>query len=249
MNRSTAGIQVGHSALFRSIDGLRNRLTHTSDPVELVFPAREEEYSPLLRMTDEIIATVTELKATVLSIHSPPVRMADDDFSEVAAVLAGLAASIGATSITLHPSKCMNSHERVNLQLSALKNLRLARDQTTVTLAVETLAHRKCLFTEDEIIDFSLPMVLDTTHLGWAVSYDVFERYSDSIVTIHLSERTEHSQHQRIGDGSMSFVDHIVSTGWKGSIILEYWPWRWKCYAEDTAKVREGVATASQREN
>lgn len=232
-------IRIGHSALFRTLDGLRARLTHTSEPTELVFPAREEEYQPLLGQLDEIAGCLSHHQPGILSIHAPPLRLESDSFVDDALGLARLAERVGASSVTFHPTKCRRLNGWEQTQAAALDNLRRARDRTPVALAVETLGHGRCLLLDDEIATLGLPMVLDTTHVGHERSIEMLHRHFDSIRTIHLSERTEHAMHQRIGPACLGFVGLLLDTGWAGSLVLEYWPWRWACYAEDIARIRE----------
>ena len=82
-------------------------------------------------------------------------------------------------------------------------------------------------------------MVLDTTHCGWEVSERILRHYGPNIRTIHLSERTHEALHQRVGQASFEFVALLVESGWAGNLVLEYWPWRWNCYAEDVPRVRK----------
>lgn len=239
MKSESIPLHIGHSALFRSLDGLKSRLSHCSDPIELVFPARRDENMALFACIDSISAAVIESGVRVMSVHAPPLEMAFPGFLDDAAVLARLAESVGASAVTLHPSRWLNGDGRDNRQSDALENLRKAQNETPVTLAVETLAHSKCLFTDEEIAGFELPMVLDTTHIGWDRSRMLARRCRDRIVTVHLSEHTESADHQRIGQASLEFVDFLMGIGWTGNIVLEYWPWRWKCYGEDILKIKD----------
>ena len=241
-NRST--LRTGHSALFRNINGLRNRLESSSSPLELVFPNRPDEQTALISRLEDISACVRQRNRQVLSIHAPRVEMDSDDFPGRALEFARLAEMLGAQSVTFHPSKCMEPEFRLGRQAAALGNLSQAQDQTDVKLSVETLAHKKCLFYPEEIVRFDLPMVLDTSHVGWHASYDLISRHTGRIVTVHLSECVDGVQHQRITERSLEFIDYLVEIGWSGNVVLEYWPWRWEYYAGDVAVVNKRLAAA-----
>lgn len=234
-------IRVGHSALFRSIDGLRALLGKSHEPLELDFPAREDELQNLLSRIDDITAILRNYSGTILSIHAHPVEMDSDEFIGQALELARVAEAAGAESITFHPSKSMKKEERDRRRPGAVENIRAAQVRTPITLAVETLGHSKCLFNPDEIMEHNLPMVLDTTHVGWKASYRILESYNSRIVTIHLSERTEHTQHQPITEQSLVFIDRLLQTGWQGNLILEYWPWRWGLYSKDVERIEKHI--------
>ena len=244
-------IRIGHSALFRTTEGLRAWLSRSHEPLELVFPAREDEYLPLLGQLDDIAECAAGYVPGILSLHAPPLVMEADGFVTDALALARLAERIGAGSVTLHPSKCRRGDGLSALQRTAVENIRRAQGETLVTLAVETLGHRRCLLNEDEIAASGLPMVLDTTHVGWDRSIRILGGYGRSIRTIHLSERTDESHHQPIGKASFDFVSLLSRTGWTGSLILEYWPWRWRSYAQDVPRLRSAVdrIAATRREN
>lgn len=227
--------------MFRSADGLRARLEKSSAPLEIDFPAREDELKRILSQIDEVIDALQSSRYPILSIHAHPVEMDSEEFIGQALELARIAEAAGAGSITFHPSKSMRKEERDRRRPRAVENIRAAQEKTPVTLAVETLGHSKCLFDPEEIMEYALPMVLDTTHAGWKASYRLLESYSPRIVTIHLSERTEQSQHQPITEQSLEFVDHLLDIGWKGNLILEYWPWRWGLYARDVEKIEERI--------
>lgn len=235
-------IRVGHSALFWSLGKLRERLAHCNCPVELDFPAREECWPSLLERADEITDCVCASGAKVLSVHAPPVKMDGDGFVETALQLARLADSLGASSVTFHPSKCGKAEDRESRQARAVANIRSAQARTKIALAVETLAHNRCLLSGDEIVEHGLPMVLDTTHVGWEKSGRLLARYADRIVTIHLSERTPEAHHQPVTERALEFVDHLRAAGWLGNVILEYWPWRWQLYDRDVALIRKRLA-------
>ena len=238
-------IQIGHSALFRTPEGLSNRLAHSSEPVELVFPAREDEYLPLLNQLDEIAERALLHDPGVLSIHAPPLRMDSGEFPETALSLARLAETLGARSVTFHPTKCRRIDGFEAVRAASVANIRRAQERTAVALSVETLGHRRCILDEDDISRFGLPMVLDTTHVGWEASARILREYHPHIRMIHLSERTADAHHQRIGQSSFDFVAKLVETGWSGSVILEYWPWRWRCYPEDVATLAHIVMLSS----
>lgn len=232
---------MGHSALFRSIEGLRALLARSHEPLELDFPAREDELEGLLSRIDEITAILGAYRGVILSVHAHPVEMDSEEFMEQALELARVAESAGAGSITFHPSKSMKKEERDRRRPAAVDNLRKVQTMTPVTLAVETLGHSKCIFDPEEIMQYGLPMVLDTTHVGWKASYRLLESYSKQIVTIHLSERTEHAQHQPITEQSLAFIDHLLDTGWEGNLVLEYWPWRWGLYSGDVERIEKHI--------
>ncbi len=244
MDETLLRIRIGHSALFKTIDGLRAWLSRSNEPLELVFPAREDEYRPLLAQMDDIAECALGYSPGILSIHASPLPMEDDDFPSSALAFARLAERVGAGSVTLHPSKCRRGEDLETLQTTALENLRAAQDRTPVTLAVETLGHRRCLLAEDEIAAFDLPMVLDTTHVGWDASARIVDSYMHGIRTIHLSERTSDAHHQPIGQASFDFVAMLSEGGWTGNLILEYWPWRWRRYEEDVPRLRQALALA-----
>lgn len=238
VNETFPQIRIGHSALFRTLEGLGRGLSHSVEPIELVFPAREDEYLPLLAQLDDIAECASRYVPRILSVHAPPLPMEADEFPETALHLARLAEKVGACSVTFHPSKCRRGDGLEALQTAAVDNIRRAQDRTPVALTVETLGHRRCLLNEDEIVHFGLPMVLDTTHVGWNESARILRSYGPDIRTIHLSERTEEAMHQRIGQASFDFITLLVDSGWAGNMVLEYWPWRWHCYAEDVPRVR-----------
>lgn len=244
--KANTNIFVGHSALIKTVDGLRSRLMHASSPIELVFPNRCEEETPPLDRIDEIAKCISETCTQVLSIHAPALEMDCDEFIDQALRLARLAEMTHAASVTLHPSKCFNAEVRPGRQTAALRNLKLAQAQTDIILALETLGHGKCLHTCPEIMESGAPMVLDTTHIGWEASYNVLSRYADKIVTIHLSERTEESQHLPVEKKSLDFVEHLCGIGWRGNIILEYWPWRSGYYTGDIEKVKERICLTKE---
>lgn len=242
VDQKLSRIRIGHSALFRKIEGLHSWLSRSNEPLELVFPAREDEYLPLMERLEDIATCAEGYSPGILSIHAPPLTMESEDFCDAALSIARLAERVRARSVTFHPSKCRREDGLSTYQKIAVDNIRRAQDATPVTLAVETLGHRRCLLNEDEIAALGLPMVLDTTHVGWDRSNKILRGYASAITTIHLSERTAEAQHQPVGEASFEFVSMLRRSGWTGNLVLEYWPWRWRCYADDVPRLRKILA-------
>ena len=74
--------------------------------------------------------------------------------------------------------------------LSVVENIRHLQERTRVVIAMETFWDTKRILTPDQIMNESMPMVLDTSRLPKSEITWVIESYHTHIVNLHLSAVT-----------------------------------------------------------
>lgn len=110
----------------------------------------------------------------------------------------------------------------------ALQNLRRVEKETGSRgiFSIETFSGSKRIFHPREIMDFKLPMTLDTSHIHDREEImDIVNQYHEQIRTVHLSALVEGEQHQPIDAFCVKVVERLKELHWPGNIILEYLPW------------------------
>jgi len=151
-----------------------------------------------------------------------------------------LAERLGAETVTVHPNR--SKKPRQEHQQTARRHLAEVQRRTTVILSVETFEGKGRIFTIQEIIDFGLPMTLDTSHIREDKQIiKIIESYRHNIPVVHLSARNEREQHLPVDRFCLDVVRYLVRLGWAGNIVLEYLPDYHDQLRPDIEKVRRVV--------
>ncbi len=156
-------------------------------PIELALPYKLDDFLTGMDRLDALAAYIHEKGVVVNTVHATQGRLCDDRFMSWALPTMTFAEKIGALVVVFHPES-VRKLDKPNLQVVALNNLKALQRLTSVTVAVETFGNAKRIITPEEMIEFRLPMVLDTSHLFQQRIFTVIEQYSRGIVAVHLSE-------------------------------------------------------------
>ena len=231
-------MQLGARVSFDQVDELESHFEGVDFPVELALPYRVHEFLPIAGRMAEVLDFIRGKGIQVQSIHAAQGNLAADDCFAWAQPALWLADELGARCVTFHPSQT-NRDQRLNAQTLAKRHLRqLQRDHQAVA-AIETFGGSRRIFHPEEIVQFGLPMVLDTAHLHEDERIlKLIKDYHRSIPTVHLSARGDGEHHLPVDAFCLDVVALLSDLDWGGGVILEYLPWHHYRVRDDLAILR-----------
>ncbi len=215
-------IKFGIRQSFDRIEQIEDRYANITAPVEVALPYYWGIYEPVRKHLSKIAEKIKSYGTEVLSIHAVQAPITDEQFMVWGKEIADFSKALGTRTITLHPN---NVNKDGSTQEKALRNLEyftsLYKDE--IVFCVETFEGKRRVFTPDEIVEFNLPMTLDTAHIRdnkkiWKLLKD----YKQNIKNIHLSAKDENKQHLPIDSFCKEVVNYIIESRWDGNVVLEY---------------------------
>ena len=233
-------IQVGGRVGFNEVQEIPERFRDVDFPVELALPWRYELWETAQAQFDHMLESLGSLSLNVISVHATQGWISKDSFLEWGLKTCHLAGRLDAETVTVHPNRSKKPRE--GHQQAALRHLAEVQRQTTVILSVETFEGKGRIFTIREVMDFGLPMTLDTSHIREDKQIiEIIESYRRNIPVVHLSARNELKQHLPVDRFCLDLVQYLVRLGWAGNIVLEYLPDFHDQLRADVEKVRRIV--------
>ena len=191
--------------------------------IELALPYRMEDFFAGQEELPLLAAAVAEAGCVVQSVHAPQGRLADPVFHNWASATARFAEAVGADVVVFHPENSKKA-SRLDQQILALQNIKRLHKATTRYIAIETFGGPKRILTPEEIGNFRISMVLDTSHLFPERTMDIIEKYHYHISAVHLSEPRDGRQHMPVEGFGYQVLDMLRAKGWDGIVTLEYLP-------------------------
>jgi sugar phosphate isomerase/epimerase len=202
-------------------------------PIELAFP---QDLAEFLKDKDHLADVERQVKGyevPVYSVHAPDGHLADGNFIDWAGKAVQFAEAVGSGIMVLHPEAAAPDSGDLD-HLSVVENIRHLQERTQVVIAMETFWDKKRILTPDQIMNASMPMVLDTSRLPKSEIMWVIETYHTHIVNLHLSAVTrDHGlkgiakQYQPVERDNfcLDLLDRLQELEWDGVVTLEYMPW------------------------
>jgi len=234
-------IRVGGRVGFNKIEEIHERFRDVDFPIELALPWRYELWKQVEPKFDEMLECLDSLDFEVLSVHATQGWISKDTFLSWGPKTCQLADRFGGRAITVHPNRAKKPRE--THQDMTRRNIKKVQRETSVTVSVETFGGKKRVLTPQEIMDFGLPMTLDTSHIREDKRIiDIIESYWQNIPVIHLSARNAREQHLPIDRFCLDVVEYLLQLGWTGNIVLEYLPQYRERLRPDIKKVRDVLA-------
>lgn len=196
-------------------------------PIELALAYRLDDFLAGMDRLDALAEHINDKAIAVSTVHATQGRLSDVRFMSWALPTMKFAEKIGIPVVVFHP-EAVRKLDKPNLQVMALNNLKALQRLTSVTVAVETFGNSKRIITPEEMIEFGVPMVLDTSHLFQQRIFAVIEAYSRGIVAVHLSELRgegkESLPHLPVETYGFAVLERLKERGWDGPVTLEYLP-------------------------
>ena len=199
-----------------------------STPIELALPYKLDTFIATMAHLPSLESYILNPANGIIvnTVHAPQGRLADDSFITWALPTVQFAESIGAEVVVFHPES-VPKLSKPNAQGIALENVKTLQNRTSVTVAIETFGNTKRIITTEEIIEFKLPMILDTSHLFQRRIFQIIEAYHAGIVGVHLSEMRadtdgETRPHLPVESYGFTVLEKLKKKGWNGSVTLEY---------------------------
>ena len=214
-------MDVGHTAVFDKRHTLESMLTH-EDVVELNIRTK---MSKVIDNLENIMQTVKNNEGRINSVHPPaPGNLSIEDYLEQAF---GIADAVSANHVVLHTPKVHDQVDRMRRQQELLATVRKVEETHEARAAYETFRSRIRLLTTDDIINYGLPMVLDTSHMTADETEELVSTYAHSMPVVHLSQRQETGPRQAtlhlpIDSFCIELVQYLDDNDWEGAIVLEY---------------------------
>jgi sugar phosphate isomerase/epimerase len=202
-------------------------------PIELAFPQDLEEFLKDKDRLADVERQVKDYEVPVYSVHAPDGHLADANFIDWAGKVVQFAEAVGSGIMVLHPEETVPDSGDLD-HLSVIENIRHLQERTRVVIAMETFWDKKRILTPDQIMNASMPMVLDTSHLPKSEILWVIETYHTHIVNLHLSAVTRDrglkgivKQYQPVERDNfcLDLLDRLQELEWSGVVTLEYMPW------------------------
>lgn len=217
-------IKFGIRQSFNKIEQVEERYSNIKVPVEVALPYYWDIYEPIRVHLTEIADKIRSYRTEVLSVHAVQSYITDENFLIWGKEIADFAKAINTTNITLHPN---NVKKGKSAQEYAIRNLKYFADlyKDEIVFCIETFKGSRRVFTPDEIVNFNLPMTLDTSHIHddkkiWGLLKD----YGENIKNVHLSAKDGNKQHLPIDNFCKEVVIYLMKNKWNGNVILEYLP-------------------------
>jgi len=215
-------IKFGIRQSFDNIEQVEERFSKLDAPVELALPYYWDIYEPVRGHLRGVADKIRAFHVEVLSIHAVQAPITDERFMVWGKEIADFASMINVKTITLHPN---NVNKDKVVQEKALKNLEYLADlcKNEIIFCIETFTGKRRVFTPDEIVEFNLPMTLDTTHIKDDKRiWHLLRNYRNNIMNVHLSAKEEGKQHLPIDSFCKEVVSFLIQNKWGGNVILEY---------------------------
>jgi len=217
-------IKFGIRQSFENIEQIEDRFSNLNVPAELALPYYWEIYQPIRPKLGEIAEKIKSFSVEILSIHSVQAPLTNDEFRIWGKEIADFARLLNVKIITLHPN---NTNKNRTNQEKALENLKYFNRlyQNEVIFSIETFTGNRRVFDPDEIVKFSLPMTLDTAHIGDNQKiWHLLKINKENIITVHLSAKGNNQHHLPIDNFCKDVVKYLSENKWDGNIVLEYLP-------------------------
>ncbi|OPY05865.1 MAG: hypothetical protein A4E61_00149 [Syntrophorhabdus sp. PtaB.Bin184] len=196
-------------------------------PIELALPYKLEDFLAGMAHLDDVAAYVRSAGIIVNSLHAAQGRLSDESFLSWALPTVQFAEMVEANVAVFHPES-VPKLSKPSAQSIALRNVKRLQRETPTVVAMETFGNAKRVLTPEEIIEFKLPLVLDTSHLFVERIFQVIEAYSQGIVVLHLSELRgegkESLPHLPVESYGIEVLQALKARNWDGNVTLEYLP-------------------------
>lgn len=215
-------IKFGIRQSFDNIEQVEERYSKLDAPVELALPYYWDIYEPVRGHLSGVADKILAFHVEVLSIHAVQAPITDEKFRAWGKEIADFASMVNVKTITLHPN---NVNKDKVVQEKALKNLEYLANlyKNEIIFCIETFTGKRRVFTPDEIVEFNLPMTLDTTHIKDDKKiWNLLRNYRNNIMNVHLSAKEEDKQHLPIDSFCKEVVSFLIQNKWSGNVILEY---------------------------
>ncbi len=199
-------------------------------PIELALPHDMQEFWSIVGRLNELKEYVRGNNIVVNSVHAPHGRLSANAFLSWALPVIRFSFRVNAHFLVFHPENHIAKARKPDFQANALSYIKTLQGKTPVTVAIETFTSSSRLFTPEELMQYKLPMVLDTSSVTEQYAIELIRQYSDNIVDIRLSEgRTDPGSGKALqsvpSEGSgISLLEVAKDMHWKGSVTLEYLP-------------------------
>ncbi len=198
-------------------------------PIELSLPHDMQEFWSIVGRLNELKEYVRDNNIVVNSVHAPHGRLSANAFLSWALPVMRFSFRVSARFCVFHPENHIAKTRKSDFQTTALSYIKTVQAKSPVPIAIETLTSSSRLFTPGEIMQYNLPMVLNTSHITEQQAIKLIEQYP-GIVDIHLSESRvdpafgkalQRVSAERFG---ISVLEVLKAKNWNGSVTLEYLP-------------------------
>lgn len=217
-------IKFGIRQSFEKIEQVEERFSNLNVPVELALPYYWGIYEAIRMHLKEIAEKIKSFHVEVLAIHAVQAPITNEEFRIWGTEIADFAKVLNVRIITVHPN---NINKNQANQERALKNMEYFRRlyKNEIVFCIETFTGKRRVFDPDEILEFNLPMTLDTAHIedDKKIWY-LLRNYKENIMNIHLSSKGNNQHHLPIDNFCKDVVDYLMKNEWSGSTVLEYLP-------------------------
>jgi hypothetical protein len=202
-------------------------------PIELAFPQDLVEFLLDKDGLAVVERQVKDYEVPVYSVHAPEGHLTDGNFIEWAGKVVQFAEAVGSGIMVLHP-EAVAADSGDQGHLSVIENIRHLQERTRVVIAMETFWDKKRILTPDQIMNASLPMVVNTSRLPKSEITWVIETYHTHIVNLQLSAVIRDiglkgiaKQYQPVERDNfcLDLLDRLQELEWNGVVTLEYMPW------------------------
>ncbi len=192
-------------------------------PIQLAFFQRRDFSEAEHDLIKEICKS---LNIEIPTVHAPIIDVFDPDFLKV---IESIKKIYQIKIISIHPQR-----GEIESALAKLREYSSIIESLNLILAYEnfgsSVAKRKWINSPYQMyLKFDLPFLkitFDTSHLDSPSDcIEEFDRVSDKVETIHLSDRTLKRQHLPLGEGLLpykEFLNHLKEKEFGGFLVLEY---------------------------
>ncbi len=237
-----SSIVVAARVGFEELAQIPHRLQNVDFPIELALPWQYSMWQRAEPQYDYMLECLEALDLQLASVHATQGRISDSAFLSWGPKTCKLAERLGGTVVTVHPNRAKK--QRGSHQELARQYLRSVQHETVVTVSVETFGGKDRVFRPEEIMEFGLPMTLDTAHIHSDERViELIKSYWQHMSVVHLSGRNEKEQHLPVDRFCLDVVQYLVGIGWSGSIVLEYLPWHHYRLRSDIKLVRRALSS------
>lgn len=202
-------------------------------PIELALPSDLDAFLKGRDRLPDIARQVLDHQVPVYSVHAPEGHLAESSFKDWAGKVVQFAEAVSSGIVVFHPEPAGPDSGDLD-HLSVVENIKHLQERTRVVIGIETRWTSKRVLTPDQIMQESLPMVLNTSLLPKPEITWVIESYHTHIVNLHLSAVTRDrelkgfpKQYQPVEQDHfcLDLLDRLSELEWNGVVTLEYMPW------------------------
>jgi len=199
-------------------------------PIELALPDNMQEFWSIVGRLDELKEYVRNNNIVVNSVHAPHGRLSANAFLSWSPAVMRFSFRVNAQFSVFHPENHIAKTRKPDFQATALSYIKTVQEKIPVTIAIETFTSGSRLFTPGELVQYNLPMVLNTSHMTEQQAIELAKQYSGNIVDVHLSEGRvdpefgKASQRASAEGFGVSVLETLKDRNWNGSVTLEYLP-------------------------